>query len=364
MIHLVYPHRARIFAPDVIGRTLLDHFGSKQRVQAHDFDRMYRIEPQPGDILIGHAHPVPWTVFRRSARRPGWARRILLEPFNADWQQVGFIDDVIDDCDLFLAITGRYWFETIGGPAARWKPKMIHLDLAVDRDHYPVLRRQVAPPGTRKFIYIGNDHPGKNLGYLDRIAARWTGGCIDWAGRGKPLPNVRSLGFIDFSSDAGRRLIADYDFLITVGSADANPTTVLEAMAWGLVPVCTPTSGYIDEPSIINIPSDDVEGVCKRLDQLQEMPEAEIVALRARSAHRLDTHFRWDRFVGQVDEAIRSGDSPLIAAKSADAVAPRLDMRAAAKLAVRNLLYGLERRVPGLDLDGRLVSRARAMLHR
>ena len=44
--------------------------------------------------------------------------------------------------------------------------------------------------------------------------------------------------------------------MITLGSADANPTTILEAMAWGLIPVCSVQSGYEGFSSIRNISID------------------------------------------------------------------------------------------------------------
>lgn len=364
MIHLIYPHRPRISAPDVIGHTLMTQLGRDHSVRAHDFDRMYRIDPEPGDILIGHAHPMPWTVFRRSARRLGWARRILLEPFNADWGQVGFIDDIIDDCDLFLAITGRYWFQHLSGATARWKPKMVHVDLGVDRSRFPRLRYDVARKGERKFLYVGNDHPGKNLPYLDVIAGTWRGGSIDWAGRGKPLTHVRSLGFVDFSSEAGQRLVSKYDFLITVGSADANPTTILEAMSWGLTPVCTPTSGYVDEPAIINIPGDDLAGACAVLDMLQQMDEGVILDLRRQAEDRLAVHYNWDRFVGQVRAAIASDASPVLAPHSSASGKTGGSAGAVARLLARNAIYGLEERFPSLGLHGRLLTVARNWMRR
>ncbi len=363
MIHLIYPHRDRISAPDVIGRTLLDQLGHNHDICAHDFDRTYRIDPAPGDVLIGHAHPVSHTIFRRSVRQPGWARRILLEPFNADWRQVGFIDDVIDQCDLFLAITGRYWFQHTAGPTARWKPKMVHVDLAVDQAQFPLLRTAVEKRGHRRFLYIGNDHPGKNLPYLDAIAAAWQHGTIDWAGRGKPLRHVTSLGFVDFSTRAGRELVSTYDFLITVGRADANPTTVLEAMSWGLVPICTPTSGYVDEPAIINVPLDDVPRACAILDRLQNAEPAEIHALRHAARTRLDTHFRWDRLVEQVRSAIESDASPALAPRG-NRNSASASHAALAKLLARNVLYGIERRFPAAGLHGDAIARLRGWFRR
>ena len=72
-------------------------------------------------------------------------------------------------------------------------------------------------------------------------------------GGGRPIAGFQALGLQDFSAGDARRAVAQFDFMITVGRRDANPTTVLEAMAWGLVPICTPQSGYQDHPGITNI---------------------------------------------------------------------------------------------------------------
>lgn len=365
MIHLIYPHRARISTPDIIGHTLLTELSRDYAVQAHEFDRTYRIDPSPGDVLIGHAHPLAWTVFRRSAKQPGWARRILLEPFAVDWRQIGFIEEVIDDCDLFLAITGKYWFDVSSGPTARWKPKMVHVDLAVDRGRFPKLRNAVADKGQRRFLYIGGEQYFKHLPYLDAIAGAWKSGTIDWIGRGRPLANVRSLGFVDFSSEAGKRLVGDYDFLITVGKADANPTTILEAMSWGLVPVCTPTSGYVDEPAIVNVPLDDVAGACAVLDRLQQMDADAILELRHRAEERLAEHYNWERFVGQARDAIASDASPALTPRRAGVSFKQDDTgRATARLIARNALYKIENRLPALGLHGPMLTRVRNWVRR
>src|SRR6185503_18178356 len=80
-VHLVYPHGDRISCPDAIGRhTAAGLRASGYQVVAHDWDETGVIRPDPGDVLIGHPHPAPWTIFRRSAQRPGWRRVLLLSP--------------------------------------------------------------------------------------------------------------------------------------------------------------------------------------------------------------------------------------------------------------------------------------------
>ncbi len=78
---------------------------------------------------------------------------------------------------------------------------------------------------------------------------------ISWIGAGRAeLAGITSLGYQDFKSDSALRLIASHDFLLTVGTGDANPCTNSSGNGLGLVPVCTPSSGYVAYPGIMNIP--------------------------------------------------------------------------------------------------------------
>ena len=236
-----------------------------------------------------------------------------MSPYHhGDRVQVAFLDDVLPHCDLYLAITGRYWFERVAAsPFAHWAPMMRHLDLAVDRDDFPVTKRTFAPPGLRRVVYIGHSGWTKNPGYLSAIAAAAPEIAIGWVGGGKAgIPGLRPLGYHDFATDAGRASVAGYDFMLTVGRADANPTTILEAMAWGLIPVCTPESGYAGYPGIVNVPMDRPEEAAGVLRALQEMPDARLRAMQADNWAMLDRHFNWDRFARDVVAAVESGEAP------------------------------------------------------
>jgi hypothetical protein len=321
-IHLVYPHRPRISAPDSIGYQLGQRLAEHHPVKYYDWDESQAIKPAPGDVLIGHAHPAPWTCFRRSLKHPGWQRVLMLEPYaHGDNFQVAFLDTVIGKCDLFLAITGNYWFESIGKSIfSHWRPKVVHLDLAVDRQDFPPLRTAFNPAGQRRFLYIGlagksSNTRYKNTEYLTKIARVMPELQIGWLGRGQrkqTIDGLFPLGFQDFSTESGQRTVASYDFMITVGKADANPTTILEAMAWGLIPVCTPQSGYNDYPGIVNIPLGDVQQAVAILRGLQEMPEVTLCHMQALNWEALDRHFNWDRFAQQVIDAIESDVCPAL----------------------------------------------------
>jgi hypothetical protein len=81
-------------------------------------------------------------------------------------------------------------------------------------------------------------------------------------------------------------------------------------MAWGLIPVCTPTSGYQGVRGIANVPLDDAPAAAAIVRHLLSTDESELVAIQAENWRRLDQHYNWDRFAGQVVDAIESADSP------------------------------------------------------
>lgn len=318
-IHLIYPHGSRISTPDAIGRHLGQQLGQHYRVVYHDLESLVAIHPGPDDVLVGHAMPSPFTCFRRSLKQPGWRRVILISPYShGDPQYNAYLDPFISQCDLYLAITGNYWFRSIQDSVfSHWFPKMIHLDLAVDRHEFPELKINFNPPGQRAFVYIGVSKPYKNLGYLNTIAGQLPETQVDWIGSGRPFPHLKPLGDHDFSNPEAQEMIRHYDFLITVGNSDPNPTTILEAMSWGLIPVCTEQSGYTGYEGIINLPLDDLESAMRVLRHLQEIPERQLLEIQRDNWKTLDDHFNWDRFTNQVIEAIESDISPPVASISA-----------------------------------------------
>jgi glycosyltransferase involved in cell wall biosynthesis len=315
VIHLVYPDGPAISCPDAIGRKVREALSTSQVVRVHDWGSREQIEPNPGDCLIGHPHPDPRTVFRRSALSRGWRRIIMMCPYaHGDLRQVAMWDTVLPRCDAFLAITGNYWIQDMPNSLfAHWLPKVVHLDLAVDRGDFPALKRRFNPPGQRRFLYIGNKDWVKNTGYLSVIAEHMPGADFGWMGSGRGgIRGLKTLGRQDFSSAAARERVAGYDFMVTAGFSDANPATILEAMAWGLIPVCTPQSGYAGYPSIANIPLNEPEKAAAILHGMQEVPESTLLEWQAQNWRLLDDHFNWPRFVRQVREALESSASPRI----------------------------------------------------
>ena len=313
-VHFVYPHGPAISCPDAIGRKVAEGLRETYEVIQYDWDETKVLDPDPDDVLLGHAHPAPWTILRRSMVRGKWKRVILLQPYHhGDLVQMAWADRLVARADLFLAITGRHWASSVDRSSfGHWAPKMVHVDLAVDRTDFPVLKKSFRPPGSRRYLYIGHDGWQKNLEHLASVA-RSLGQDISWIGPGKAeLPGLVRLGVQDFSHERGRRLVADHDFLVIPSLADANPAVVLEAMAWGLVPVCTPESGYSGYEGIVNISATDKNAAASTLAALQQVEERRLTEIQRTNWELLDEHFHWSRFVDQVRDAIETGESPPI----------------------------------------------------
>ena len=139
---------------------------------------------------------------------------------------------------------------------------------------------------------------------------------IAWIGSGSDYAGLRKLGRLDFATTEARKVVSEYDFLVTVGKADGNPTTILEAMSWGLIPVCTPQSGYEGYESIINIPLGDAAGSVRILRNLQEVPESTLHRYQLANWHLLEDHFNWDRIGRDVIDAIEDTSSPVLGKES------------------------------------------------
>jgi glycosyltransferase involved in cell wall biosynthesis len=318
-VHFIYPHGPSISCPDAIGRNVERRLAERYRVIHYDWDDFRAIKPGPHDVLLGHPHPAPWTIFRRSLKQRGWRRVVVLSPYHhGDTFQVAFLDSLLSDCHLYLAITGNYWSQSVTGSLfSHWLPKMVFLDLAVDPQDFPVLKKAFNPPGKRRFVYVGHSGWPKNTDYLTQIARAMPNVEFSWIGGGNSrIAGLTSHGFQDFSREGGRKIIAGHDFLITVGNADANPATILEAMAWGLIPVCTPQSGYVGYPGIVNVPLNDVRGVVEILRKLLEMPNEGLREIQTSNWEALNEHFNWDRFAAQIVHAIESNECPDLGVES------------------------------------------------
>jgi glycosyltransferase involved in cell wall biosynthesis len=126
-----------------------------------------------------------------------------------------------------------------------------------------------------------------------------------WIGGGAEIPNMRRLTqYANLTPEFVAKLAQDYDIFVNTSVSDANPTTILESMAWGFPVACTPESGYYNMPSIITLSTTDIEANVKALRELQHMPEEQLLRLTAANRNLVETHYTWERFCATVWQAL------------------------------------------------------------
>ncbi|MDT8391071.1 MAG: glycosyltransferase [Lentisphaeria bacterium] len=184
---------------------------------------------------------------------------------------------------------------------------MKRIDMAVDRQVFPPVKKTFNPQGERRFLYIGKAGENKGTDYLDYLARLNSNIHFGWVGTVAKKPSaVKMHGYINLASSKGREILGMYDFLLTCGRSDANPTTILEGAAAGLIPVCTPQSGYVNEDWVINIPLNNAGAASAILQDLQVAQESRLLELQQNAKKRLESHFTWERFGEDVATAIQS----------------------------------------------------------
>ena len=94
--------------------------------------------------------------------------------------------------------------------------------------------------------------------------------------------------------------------MIQTSNYDANPSTVLEAMSWGLIPVITPQCGYKKEKSIINIPLNKVNKVFDIVNKLQQIPNQKLHKLQLENWKILKKFYSWSKFRNTIRKIVSS----------------------------------------------------------
>ena len=95
-------------------------------------------------------------------------------------------------------------------------------------------------------------------------------------------------------------LAEECDFFLTMGVSDANPTTILESMAWGFPVACTPQSGYDGLSEITTLSITDMQHNLDTLDRLQGAPDAELLDQADLARKRVESCYTFERMTGTV----------------------------------------------------------------
>jgi hypothetical protein len=267
-------------------------------VKQYDWTDSSKIIPKKGDILIGHPHPDPGHVFTNSVSS-SWRKVVAITPWGGLPLTEAMIDQLFYAIDRLVLICGPYWAERV---PARWRVKAITSDMAVDPIHYPLLKESYSPIGSRRLLYIGCTTRPKGTEYLEETI-RLVGKGVTHIGNGS-VSGSTEMGYMDLTTYEARALVAEHDFLIHTGRNDANPTTVLEAMCWGLIPICTPQSGWLPPDSLELYPHG--AGIAaSQIDSFMALPESDLIWRRDRNLERVRAKYTWDKFGERIMGVLR-----------------------------------------------------------
>ncbi|HYQ95491.1 MAG TPA: hypothetical protein VER38_00600 [Candidatus Eisenbacteria bacterium] len=295
-------------APLSITHHVLRALRGLDEVRFYDWKERVVIRHQPGDVLIGHPFPGDVaTAFNRACFQGHFAVRVALTPMHYGLPQYcQAIAPALDACDHILGIMGPYWFDTWSeGPFARWAPKITHLDMAIETSHFPRVKRAFNPPGRRKFLFIGNGEPYKGAHLLSHLFGLAGGKhqCV-WIGADRDLPNLERRPPQRLRGAVMERLAAECDIFLTMGISDANPTTILESMAWGFPVACTPQSGYYRMREIKELSTTDMAFNLAVLDTFQGAGEGELLQQADPARSLVETRFTFERYTRTVVDTL------------------------------------------------------------
>jgi glycosyltransferase involved in cell wall biosynthesis len=287
-------------APGSITWNVYRHLAHYAPTLLYDWQERGNIEFGPDDIIIGHPHPDNDTVIQRAFTSTRKCRaKILMFPIHHAVTGINeFTIPLMERADSILGIMAEYWYDTIDRSFfAPFKQKITRVDMAVDTTHYPRVKRHFNPPGKRGYLNIGSNRPEKGLNVLNDTMQELADYRCAWIGPGAELSYVpRLYEHAQLTPDLMSTLSQQYDFFVNTSLSDPNPTTILEAMAWGLPVACTPESGYYQMPSIIPLSTTDICFNVKALTELQFAPQERLMKLADTNRHLVETHYTWERF--------------------------------------------------------------------
>ena len=291
----------------------------------YDLREQVRCKFSSGDVFLGHpSFPyqpgkkgVTELSLEQSSRPKVFA---LISPLHCNVDiQTGHINRpyleavgrLLERADILFAIMGQYWWDRWSeSPFAHWLPKMVRLDMAVDTNLFPRVKKKFNPPGKRGYLYIGRNDPMKGTDFLSSLFAAAGDYPRGWIGSGPEIPGVTRISDNrPLTPDFMKKVADNFDFFVNASAADPNPTTILESMAWGFPVICTPQSGYYETSYRKNIYLDDLNRSVSVLREMQFADETMLCGIADEARSVVERQYTWDIFVERICKGL--GLSPM-----------------------------------------------------
>jgi len=304
-----------ISSPSANTKYLYEGFSSKMPTLLYDLRERIKIQFKPDDLFIGHPmfpfsgiDGVTELSINQKSRPKLFALisplhcnlKIKTNHINKDYLDA--VENLANKADILFAIMGKYWWDQWdSSPYAHLKPKMVRLDMAIDVKNFPRVKKRFNPKGKRGYLYIGRNDPMKGIDLLSKLLLKVGNFPRGWIGNGPDIPGVPKISPARTLTPKFMSQIAEhYDFFITTGMADPNPTTILESMAWGFPVICTPQSGYYATSFRQNIFHKDVPKSVEILRKLQFCDEVDLMRMADEGRNIVECEYTWNKFLSTI----------------------------------------------------------------
>lgn len=295
---------------------LMERFGDVEFVDLAD-DEYDVSKLGDDDLVVGH----PGAALHRTREARGDRGTLVVVPI-PPWNEMRVLTQ---SWRHILFIGGRQWFEDLceahrnelpGFDALSWHPMCVDLSL------FRRVKQRFNPPGQRRFLYVGRfDQARKNIlrlieafaglndsltivaptllpeaGTPDELAAR------DAVKAGR-YPNIRLQPFTLNTAPEFIDVVRQSDVYIHPASFDSQATSILESIAYGLVPVVTRESGFeYSFGGFLNV--NDIDACHRHIRDVQQAPGAVLEGAACAARERLGSDHTWAGLCGAVDRAI------------------------------------------------------------
>lgn len=238
------------------------------------------------DVCIYHA----WFdegCFSQQVTRQTCRAKIILQPYTSVMvgkEALPSLHEQWQAADWLFLNTGQYWWDNMPSTEyAVYQSKATRLDNTVNPSLHPFSKRKWNKQGERAFLCIGYANPIKGLDAVAEVA-QVTGMKLLHCGSTpdgfwQHGARVKSIGGMEFTPENIQWVCDNYDAFITMGRFDANPTALAETACWGLLPCCTPESGYYADEPFVGLKHGDM---AHNMDVIEWIQRASVSELKTR----------------------------------------------------------------------------------
>jgi len=316
-IDFLIPWQRPIRSVHAISYNLLHAFKQKgYKVRLYSLYEHTVANMNPGDIFIGLPLPAGGmgatrsndddrqSVTSRTIREFPNNKNFIIMPYSHDETYANWTKSLVRDNAKqgggAIFIGGPIWERDWSKSPYRDIDlnKKTHVIMGIDPNDYPRVKIQFNPKGKRRFLYIGHTAWYKNTVELERIASRIPNfeGLHIGEGEVKGWKNMR---FASLTPAFMSKIAEEYDFFLSVSTADPQATTILEQMCFGFVIASTPETGY-EYSSLIKLSTNNTEQNIQILNELQQKDESELLEIAKENRKIAEDNQTWSQFCTKI----------------------------------------------------------------